>query len=240
MWDGLDVLLNHERPKPDTSNMQDDQKWYRQKFRPTKPGKLPSLARAMAMKGPRSFTMSLLQETPASSTITSGANAAEKHWDWLLGPNLNSRTPFGGAQRVNWQILLHNKLDRPETTSLKDRVLLMVQGGTAHAPLEDLLLLLSVCDKHVSPEFLNKLFRQVSGRVRKEWGVILRRRWVIPLPSHEEELCTRMTKLCRQAVTAMSIPQGRNTWLKHSLAYIPLAGPKALIASQYSAPQRAT
>ena len=99
---------------------------------------------------------------------------------------------------MNWEILLHNKLDIPETASLKDRVLLMVQGGTEHAPLEDYLLFLYVCDKHVTPELFNKLFQQVSGRVRKEWGVILRRRWVIQLPSHEEEVCTRITKLCRQ------------------------------------------
>ena len=119
-------------------------------------------------------------------------------------------------------------------------MLLTVQGGTEHAPLEDLLLLLSICDKHVAPELFNKLFRQVSGRVRKEWGVILGRRWVIRLPSHEEEVCTRITKLCRQAVTGMSILEGLKAWLKHSLTCIPLAGPKAWMASKNSAPPRAT
>ena len=176
----------------------------RQKFRPAKQGKLPSLARAMGMNGPGGFTIRLLQEMPPSSTITSRANAAEKHWDCLLGPTLYSRTPFGGAHRLNWEILLHNKLDRPETASLKDRVLLMVQGGAEHPSPEDLLLLLSVCDKHVAPERFSKLFQQLSGRVRKEWGVILRHPWVIRLPCPEEEVCTRITKLCRQAVTGMT------------------------------------
>ena len=38
----------------------------------------------------------------------------------------------------------------------------------------------------------------------------------------------------------MSIPEGLKAWLKHSLTCIPLAGPKARMASQNSAPPRAT
>ena len=90
-----------EEEEEETEKEEDDEIAHG-KFRPAKPGKLPSLARAMAMKGPGSFTLRLLQEVPASSTITSRANAAEKHWDYLLGPTLNSRTPFGGAHRLNW------------------------------------------------------------------------------------------------------------------------------------------
>ena len=124
-------------------------------FSVSKPGKLPSLARAMAAKGPGCMTMRPLQEFSPSSTLASAANAAEKHWDWVLGPTLNGRAPFGGLHCLNWEVLLNNELDKPETASLKDRVVFMIQGGTEHAALEDLLSLLSLCEKHVHPQLFN-------------------------------------------------------------------------------------
>ena len=54
----------------------------------------------------------------AEPQLTSKANSAERHWDWLLGPTLNARAPFGGAHKLRWDVLLNNKHERVETRKL--------------------------------------------------------------------------------------------------------------------------
>ena len=92
----------------------------------SRPRKLPSVPHTMATMGPGCMTMRPVQELPRAPTGTSAVNAAEKHWDWVLGPTLNWRTPFGGLHGMNWEVLLNNKLDKPETRTLKDRVVSMI------------------------------------------------------------------------------------------------------------------
>ena len=67
--------------------------------------------------------------------------------------------------------------------------------------------------------------------MRGEWGIVLRRRWVIRLPYHEEQVCTCFTKLYRGASQDMSNPEGLNKWLIYSLTCIRMTGDKATLAT---------
>ena len=91
---------------------------------PTKVGKLPSLARMMAIHGPGVMTMRVVKTfKPTEPQLNPKANTAEWHWDWLLSPTVNACAPYGGAHKLKWDVLPNNKHDRVETKNLKDRVL---------------------------------------------------------------------------------------------------------------------
>ena len=100
---------------------------------------------------------------------------------------------------------------------------------------KQLLEVLTACDKHVNPLLFGRLFRLVARTVKNEWGITLRRRWVIRLPSHDEQVCSRVTKLCIEAIKQIRMPTGLRTWLMHSLVCVPTAGQKASMATAGSA-----
>ena len=103
-----------------------------------------------------------------------------------------------------------------------------------------MLELLFVSDKHINQQLFGRLFRMVARVVKGQWRVVLRWRWVVHLPSHDEEVRARITKIYKEAVKDIRMPTGLRTWLMHSLVCIPTAGNKTSTAAAGTAFSKAT
>ena len=146
-------------------------------------GKLPSLARVLAKHGPACMTMLGVQRVPP---MVHGGQP-ERWWVRALSPTLNKRLPFGGLDQLRWSGILdasHTSVpvgERTLTALLQDITNSQGRGQHAH----ELLSLACEAVGHVGPKLFDNFFTLVRNCVKKQLGFLLRRRYVVRIPTYD-------------------------------------------------------
>ena len=97
-------------------------------------GNTPSLARIFDTQGSHKSAM-----FPLERVSPARAGEGERYWARVLSPTVNQVLPFRGIDRVLWEEMIANKTEAPRTTTLRAKVLWMMQSGNQSESVSQLL-----------------------------------------------------------------------------------------------------
>ena len=119
---------------------------------------------------------------PIERVIPEHAGERERFWARVPAPTVNAVTPFGGVDRIPWEELVSKSCETPEGKFLKAKALWLLDHVHAFDCAALLSFLVKV-GKHVESTIFERLFRLAKGAAKKEWNIVLKRRFVIGIPS---------------------------------------------------------
>ena len=181
-------------------------------------GKLPSLARVLAKHGPACMTMLGVQRVPP---MVHGGQP-ERWWVRALSPTLNKRLPFGGLDQLRWSGILdasHTSVpvgERTLTALLQDITNSQGRGHHAH----ELLSLACEAVGHVGPELFDNFFTLVRNCVKKQLGFLLRRRYVVRIPTYDGHILRMVQSRVSPLLGATDMPPCIRAWYKRLVTVI--------------------
>jgi hypothetical protein len=146
-------------------------------------GRTPGLPRILARDGAESVTMVLVELVEQRQ-----GGARERAWEKALAPTLNKVTPFGGIDVIRWETVLNEKVEPDSCLSIASTANDIMSSPNYPISLNSLLHFLSSALGRVRSQLFEKLFRFCKDRVKREWGLVLPRRFTTKVPSYDKSL----------------------------------------------------
>ena len=184
-------------------------------------GVTPPLPRIMATFGTGVFTMVLMEEVKEAKFGT----AREAHNDTILAPKCNAVVPGGVHSTETWECLINNLALPDESNSLAEHAQHIVDHPKTSGSVDNLLGFMARAAKYVKGSLFERLFTAVTGRARMEWGVVIKRRLVVRLPTYEKKIHQKISSSLRSAALRASLP-GLGPWLASPIAVVPAKAKK--------------
>ena len=163
-------------------------------------GPHPSLPCLIAKHGISPMTMYPIERVPACV-----AGERERYWNRVHAPTANQRTPFGGVDRLVWQLIADEQADSPELKTLKAKPSCILSKGVSHLRLPTVIRFLFDPFGHLQTPLFEKLFRDVTSAAKTAWGIELPRRITVRLPSYSDATLRNGANFVRKGVAFFTI-----------------------------------
>ena len=183
-------------------------------------GRLPSLPRLIAKYGMGCMTM-----YPVERVQPSPAGQRERFWDRVHAPTANQKTPFGGVDRLVWEMISNKRGDSTQMKTLKARAEFILQKGVTHLGIRAVLKFLVDECGHLQTPLFDRLFTEVKRTVRSEWGFVLPRRLTFQVPLYEPHIHARVRRFIINRLSSFCIPTALRDWLCQSVNIVPKSTP---------------
>ena len=175
--------------------------------RAIKLGRMPSLPWLIAKHGMGCMTM-----YPIERVEPSKAEQRERFWDGVHAPTRNQGTPFGGVDRLIWELISDEREDSSEMKTLKARAELILNKGVLYLGIPTVIRFMADACGHLQTCLVNHLFRAVKRTVRGQWGSLLPRRWTFHVPSYEPHVHAKIQRFIGTRIAPFRIPDALRDW----------------------------
>ena len=166
------------------------------------------------------MTMYPIERVPAPV-----AGERERYWNRVHAPTANQRTPFGGVDRLVWQLIADERADSPELKTLKAKASYILSKGVSHLGLPTVIRFLVDSFGHLQTPLFEKLFRAVKSAAKSAWGIELPRRITVRLPSYSDATLRNVASFVRKSVSLFTVPDALKAWLQKCVTVIPRPPP---------------
>ena len=155
------------------------------------------------------------------------AGERERYWNRVHAPTANQRTPFGGVERLVWQLIADERADSPELKTLKAKASYILSKGVSHLGLPTVIRFLVDSFGHLQTPQFEKLFRAVKSAAKSAWGIELPRRITVRLPSYSDATLRNVASFVRKSVSLFTVPDALQlkAWLQKCVTVIPQPPP---------------
>ena len=183
-------------------------------------GKTPSLPRVLAMHGPATAGMLLLE-----TATPQNACQLENGWEKALVPTTNQVAPKMDFANVLCETMVNktNSPGRCRDTASRVNTMLTARHNVLSA--EDLSHLVLVSKGFLNPSQFERLWRVCAKRVKEQYSLILPRRLVIPLPP----LCDPAKQIVHQMVSGLVGRSGPPLHVRRLLSAVATCTPAAVV-----------
>ena len=188
----------------------------RSQIKAIRPGCMPSLPRLIARYG-----MGCMSMYPIEYVDPREAGERGRFWDCVHTPTANQRIPFGGVDRLVWEMICNEHNDTSEMKTLKARAEHILTKGVCHVGIPTVLRFLTDACGHLHVQLFDKLFAQVKRVVTKEWGFALPRRLVFHVPSYKPHVQALVRKFLTRWIRDFQIPDALRDWLCKAICIVP-------------------
>ena len=181
---------------------------------------MPSVPRLIAKHGMGCMTM-----YPVERVEPSTAGQRERFWDRVHAPITNQRTPFGGVDRLMWELISDEREDSAEMKTLKARAELILRKGVLHLGILTVIRFMVDACGHLQACLFDRLFRAVKRTVREQCGFLLPRRLTFHVPSYEPHVRAKIRRFIVNHITSFHIPDALRDWLSKCIGIVPNSTP---------------
>ena len=140
-------------------------------------GKTPSLPRVLAMHGPATAGM-LLLETATPQIVCQ----LENGWEKALAPTTHQVAPKMDFANVVWETIVNKTISPSKCKDTASRLNTVLTARHNVLSADDLYQVVMVSKGFLNPSQFEKLWRVCAKRVKEQYSLVLPRRLVIPLP----------------------------------------------------------
>ena len=153
------------------------------------------------------------------------AGQRERFWDRVHAPTVNQKTPFGGVDRLVWEMISNEKTNTCEMKTLKAKVLYILEKGVTHMGVPTVLRFLVNAWGHLQAPIFDKLFAAVKASVQSECGFALPRRLTFHVLSYEPETQSTLRRFVSKRILEFKIPSALRDWLCKCIVIVTKATP---------------
>ena len=175
----------------------------------------PPLPQIMATFGTGVFTCVPMEEVKKAKFGTS----REAHCNTILSPTCNACVTGGVHSTETWECLINNLALPDDSNSLSEHAQHIVDHPKTLGSVDDLLGFMARAKKYAKGSLFERLFTAIAGRARMEWGVVIKRRLVVKLPTYEKNFHQKISTSLRSAALGASLP-GLGSWLASSITVV--------------------
>ena len=168
-------------------------------------GITPPLPRIMATFGMGVFSMVIMEEVEEAKLGT----AREAHNDTILAPTCNAVVPGGVHETETWECFINNLALLDESNSLAEHAQHIIDHTKTLGSVDNLLGFMARAAKYVKGSLFERLFTAITRRARLEWGVDIKRRLVVKLPTYEKKFPSKDLVLSQECGLTSLAPRPR-------------------------------
>ena len=183
-------------------------------------GKTPSLPRVLAMHGPATAGMLLLE-----AATPQNACQLENGWEKALAPTTNQVAPRMDFANVLWEIMVNKTISLGKCRDTASRVNSVLTAKHIVFFADDLCHLVMVSKGYLNASQLEELWRFCAKKVNEEHSVVLPRRRAIPLPP----LCDPAKQAVHQLVSGLVGRPGLPLHVRRLLGSVVMCAPAAAV-----------
>ena len=131
----------------------------------------------------------------------------------------NKQLPFQGLDQAYWSHLLGRQ--EHSVRNIKQIIMDLINGKSEKLGPGDLLIVASRCVSQCEPCLFEKFFSIVRKKSKSVWGVVLKRRIVIRIPSYSIVVSSQIRDIMAQTIRTLPIPQELIQWYVQVITVIP-------------------
>ena len=133
--------------------------------------------------------------------------------------------PGGVHETDTWECFINNLALPDESNSLAEHAQHIIDHTKTSGSVDNLLGFMARAAKYVKGSLFERLFTAITRRASMEWGVDIKRRLVVRLPTYEKSFHQRISSSLRSAALRASLP-GLGSWLASSITVVPAKAKK--------------